>query len=377
MDLQFGSDDEAGFAAARGELVGAFETWLRQGGRPPDLVSDAGLVLDLKWSHLDGDLGFWTVGHLNELLLELYPRKVSAGPELVDSTLPSLGALLEFLDDEGLLADSSDPPRRLRAALDQLSGPFREAMADRSKWGLAESLFGAMADDGVDPLDEGAREAWIGEFNAGSVEDRDEVLGPPMERMRRATVPLQRLRPVVLAPVEQLETAARSAPAMHRFVGLVEHVAEPRPLTDRGNLKLADARTLVEALDTGDVMDETIGERTFRTRSSTELTTLDLTFRWARAAGFVKVRKGRLSATQWGRSLGEDPLESAYRALLALMEVGVLTHRRGEDRYGFGWYAQDVDAELSGIPEDRLEMDRGFVEHTSGGSSTGWPSSGS
>lgn len=45
-------------------------------------------------------------------------------------------------------------------------------------------------------------------------------------------------------------------------------------------------------------VDETIGERTFETNSSTELPTLDLTVRWSCAARLVKVRKGELSATQ-------------------------------------------------------------------------------
>lgn len=395
MRMRFGPDDESAFFAARDQLIDRFERWLVEGGRSPDLAADGPLVPDFKWSYLDGDLGWWTVGHLERLLLELYPRKVAAEPDLIETTIPSVSAFLEFLDDQGLLSPASDPLSRLDEALAGLSDPFREAMVDRSGWGLAKSLFGAMTDEGVDTSDAEAMRSWVDRFNAGTVEERDEVVGPPMARMMEAAQPRRRLRPVALAPEDRLERAARSAPAMVRLAGFVDYVATPRPLTDRGNLKLADARHLVEALDTGDRIDEAIGERTFKTTSSTELVTLDLTFRWARAAGLVKVRKGKVSATKAGSNVDADPLGSCYRALLGLLEVGVLTHHYGDDNYGFGWYATDVDAQvtewllgwyehgqqdiedlaeetwewlqelfdLSGIEQRKLDMHRSFVEH--------------
>ncbi|MFU8841948.1 MAG: hypothetical protein ACNA8R_14740 [Nitriliruptoraceae bacterium] len=69
-------------------------------------------------------------------------------------------------------------------------------------------------------------------------------------------------------------------------------------------------------------------------------------FRWARAARLVKVRKGELSATQAGRRLDRDVLQSVYQALHGLLELGVLAHRYREDLYGFEWYAGEVDAEV-------------------------------
>jgi hypothetical protein len=346
VELEFGPDDEDRFFVVRDELLDRFERWLEVQGRPVELRVDAELVLGFKWGYLDGHLGRWRTADLDELLLELYPRKVVADRELAELTVPSVAGLLEFLDEEGLLVAGSDPLPRLLARLDALRGPVLEAFGDASRYGLGKSLFGAMMGDGVDLEDEAAVGGWIEAFNAGTREERDRVLGPAMVQMSAALQGRRRLRPVTLAPVVELEQAAREAPAMVRLARFVDHVTTPRKLTERGNLKLADARELLELLELEDRLDRTIGERTFKTRSSTELPTLDLTFRWARAARLVKVRKGELSATQAGRRLDRDVLQIVYQALHGLLELGVLAHRYREDPYGFGWYADEVDAEV-------------------------------
>jgi hypothetical protein len=255
-------------------------------------------------------------------------------------------------------------------------------------------LFEAMMADGVDLDDDAAVGGWVEAFNAGPREERDRVLGPAMVQMSAALEGRRQLRPVSLAPVVELEQAAREAPAIVRFARFVAYVTKPRKLTEKGNLKLADARELIELLELDDRLDETIGERTFRTKSSTELPTLDLTFRWAQAARLIKVRKGELSATQAGGRLDRDVLQTVYQALHGLLELGVLAHGYREDPYGFGWYAGEVDAEvpvwllelyehgrldienlateawelllerfdLDGLPADKLAFHRGLVE---------------
>ena len=346
MELAFGPDDEDRFVVARDELLERFERWLDAQGRPVELRSDAELVLGFKWVYLDGHLGRWCTADLDELLLELYPRKVIVDRELAELTISAVAGLLAFLDEQGLLVPGSDPLPRLLARLDGLRGPFIEALGDASRYGLGKSLFGAMAADGVDPDDDAAFGGWVEAFNAGPREERDRVLGPAMVQMGDALEGRRRLRPVALAPVVELEQAAREAPAMVRFARFVDHVTTPRKLTEKGNLKLADARELIALLEVDDRLDETIGERTFKTKSSTELPMLDLTFRWARAARLVKVRKGELSATQAGRRLDRDVLQTVYQALHGLLELGVLAHHYREDPYGFGWYAEEVDAEV-------------------------------
>lgn len=90
----------------------------------------------------------------DELLLELYPRKVVADRELAELTVPAVAGLLEFLDEEGLLVPGSAPSPRLLAHLDALRGPFLEALGDASRYGPGKSLFGVMLTDGVDLGDE-------------------------------------------------------------------------------------------------------------------------------------------------------------------------------------------------------------------------------
>lgn len=395
MELEFGPDDEDRFFIVRDELLERFERWLDAQGHPGELRVDAELVLGFKWGYLDGHLGRWCTADLDELLLDLYPRKVVADRELAERTVPAVAGLLEFLYEEGLLAPGSDPLPRLLAHLDALRGPFLEALGDESRYGPGRSLVGAMMADGVHLDDEAAVGDWVEAFNAGTREERDRVLGRAMVQMSAALQGRNRLRPVTLAPVAELERAARQTPAMVRFARFVDYVTTSRKLTEKGNLKLADARELLELLELDDRLDETIGERTFKTQSSTELPTLDLTFRWARAARLVKVRKGELSATQAGRRLDRDVLQTVYQALHGLLELGVLAHRYRHDPYGFGWYAEEVDAEVSAwllelyehdhldidvlstetwelllerfdlddVPADKLAFHRGLVEH--------------
>ncbi|MFI7128858.1 plasmid pRiA4b ORF-3 family protein [Nonomuraea sp. NPDC050153] len=73
-----------------------------------------------------------------------------------------------------------------------------------------------------------------------------------------------------------------------------EWVGAGRKLTQTGKLTLSDARALVALLETGDEIDPKIGDRVFRTKSSAELPGLNLIVEWAKAAGLVRVVKGRL-----------------------------------------------------------------------------------
>ena len=66
--------------------------------------------------------------------------------------------------------------------------------------------------------------------------------------------------------------------------------------------------------------------------------------------------------------LDSDPLEAAARLLeAALMQVGLVQHDRGDDHYGFGWYAEDLDEAVTRLLLDLyVETEplaiEGFVE---------------
>ena len=61
----------------------------------------------------------------------------------------------------------------------------------------------------------------------------------------------------------------RSA-VLSRIRSLLGWIGAGRKLTQTGRLTLADARVLVDLLDTGDVIDPVVGSRLFRTKSSEE-----------------------------------------------------------------------------------------------------------
>ncbi len=97
---------------------------------------------------------------------------------------------------------------------------------------------------------------------------------------------------------------------------------------------------LVDLLGTGDLLDEAIGDRTFKTRSSDELFHLRLVFSWAKKAGVLRVAHGKVVAIKQGRGLADDLAGSFDRVVDGLLAAGPLSAQRWRD----GWFARpDVD----------------------------------
>ncbi len=335
MRLMIETGDEEGFAAAKEWLLDRFEAWL-----PPaeaGWAGDAALALDWKWGYGDGNLASWRVSDLVEYLLEWCPRKLSVPQDECEAVLDGLTSFVAFLAADGLLDPDSASPEVLEAALDELVAPFLEAMGDPSNFGMAKSLF-AGAGPGLDLEDPASLQRYMDEFNALPEEERrrripDSALGlgPALKAPPRQ----HRLPPVALPDDAEYAESAAKAPILERFARLVEFVGDGRKLTQRGQLALADARVLIEMLDTGDVMDPVIGDRTFKTVSSAELRGLRQIFAWARKAGVVRVAKGRVVATKKGRLLGHDPVADFQAAVAALVAIGPLASQRDAE----GWLA--------------------------------------
>lgn len=103
---------------------------------------------------------------------------------------------------------------------------------------------------------------------------------------------------------------------------LVGWAGAGRKLTRTGRVTLADARALVEVLDTGDRMDPVIGERTFKTKSSEELYHLTLLVEWAKAARLLRVAGGRLLPVKRNAKLLDRPDELRGALFAALPCIG-------------------------------------------------------
>jgi hypothetical protein len=144
----------------------------------------ASTMLEWKGNYGDGHLGRWTREDLAEFLLEYFPRKVTVDEESL-AVIPDCAlGFLQFLAARGSL--SGEPLELLEDALHELRGEFDEQARDRSNWGPAKSLMLQMYSDGVDPTSTEAVEAWITDFNGRPREERDTMLGPAADRMRRS-----------------------------------------------------------------------------------------------------------------------------------------------------------------------------------------------
>ncbi|WP_234356747.1 plasmid pRiA4b ORF-3 family protein [Streptomyces sp. NBRC 110028] len=174
---------------------------------------------------------------------------------------------------------------------------------------------------------------------------------------------------------------------------LVDWVGTGRKLTQTGRVTLADARALVEDLDTGDRMDPVIGDRTFKTKSSEELYHLTLLVEWAKAARLLRIAGGRLLPVKKNAKLLDRPDELRHALFGALPHIGpavtvsgwlesLLTHEydRGlrallqqfyaataplplSDLYEVVWQAVSPLYALDDLPPDRLEHLRTANDH--------------
>lgn len=156
------------------------------------------------------------------------------------------------------------------------------------------------------------------------------------------------LPPVELAPIDELEAAARASLGLQRLITFTRHFERPRKLTSQGNLTLADGRALLPLLgmvgEEGSVI-RSLHDRMRSTADSRHLTTM---LRWARAAGFVKVRHGSLSATKRGRDLGKHPLTD-WRTAFETFVLDAVLDPGPRDRF-HAWWIDGVAEIIATLP---------------------------
>jgi hypothetical protein len=86
----------------------------------------------------------------------------------------------------------------------------------------------------------------------------------------------------------------------------------------------------------GDLFDERFGDKVFKTKSSSEIEPVELTFRWGRAAGVVRSQHGKLTVTQKGRRLGRRPMEgwwALFRAVVLKLDWPKARHPKDRMPY--------------------------------------------
>src|SRR5689334_19301450 len=191
-------------------------------------------------------------GDLEELLLDVYPRKVTVFDAAdIQDTIPAVRDLLAFLADTGRLTDSA--ARRLGRELDRMAPRFADAVMDPSRWGMARSLTQAMVTEGVDITDSAAVQEWIAAYNADTLgtsegwdfdEDEDED-----ENLKEAFGLPDRLPAMRLPALDELAALARKSPLLATAVRLAEWAGPRRAVEPEGELTAAD--TVAAAAELG------------------------------------------------------------------------------------------------------------------------------
>lgn len=313
--------------------------WAFEDAHGPETGWVAEQLLSYKRDYLDGDLSVWSAADVEQILLELMPRKSSMDAGDIAQVVPTAAAFLRWLTATARVAGDLEA---VAAFVEGLAGRFVEAMHDPANWGMAKTLVtgtGLTSDQLGDPA---ALQAAMDRFNAMPFADRDRMLGP-------STQP--GLPPVRLQDDHVLDAAAVRAVLLQRVTALVDWVGDRRVrLTDRGNLRLADARELLPLVGTGEVLDPEIGGRVWKTRSSAELRSLAQVLWLAIMAQMLGDDGGTLSRGPAADLLAGSAREAAAEILDALLRLGAHDHWVGEDRYGFHWYADLLDQRLAQLP---------------------------
>nr|WP_221475601.1 hypothetical protein [Sphaerisporangium rubeum] len=196
-------------------------------------VEEIRLLCDYASDYLGvGELADFTPVTFEQLLLDIYPRKVIAPPESAEETVAAARTLVEFLLDSGEIGTKM--AGRMRERLTEIAPEMPAALADTSKFGMAKSLFAAMGaddDSGDTPLP----------FPTGFA-----AAGRQARQAEAAECDCWECSPL---PAVRLPTGADVAAAV-RADGLLRHAHEVvawmrhggRTPTARGALRVRDAR---------------------------------------------------------------------------------------------------------------------------------------
>lgn len=303
-------------------LIRGFRNWLskQQLENVDDAVSHAEALLDW-WA--GAPVRQIAEGDIRAFLLEWCPQHLSMPAEESWEVCNAVGEFLRYLGETRQLGGGTDRGRMLAGVAIGLTDAMHNAMADPGNYGMAKSLFAGI--EGAEQMTEqellAAMQTRVDEHNALPFEQRKALTDQHFER-QPATIEL----PFLHIPPTEAEVATAAAKAallakqsvLHDFLG-----EKGAALTPKGNLKLADGRALVGLLGTGDQLDPTIGDRAFKTHSTTQLVELMYLLEVFEASGAVRYRGNRLVPVKtWTR---KTPVAKATSLFQTVAEYGVLS----------------------------------------------------
>jgi len=225
--------------------LAGFQRWTATTKRKlsADPVGEVENLLDLTREYLGivrpADLG---EGDLRELLLSIYPRKITVFDEAdTADTVPAVRDFLAYLAERGEIPEGT--ARALERELDEIAPRFTEEMMDPSNWGMAGSLVHAMAAAGVDLDDQAAVDRWISGYNAhlGGLGDEEEDEDDDRLDLKEAFGLPDQMAPLRLPAPAELATLARHAPLMAQLRRLAWWLGAGRAVTEDEELASGDA----------------------------------------------------------------------------------------------------------------------------------------
>lgn len=281
MRLRFDPGDDDAFYDTRDALLDELDHWLDGRERERAAVAtDIEILLDWRYHDSNGALDEFGPSDVTGFLLEWCPRRFKGHAEGASYLCNAVGVYVDFMAATGRLVGGVERANRLRRLAADLVPTVREELRSPTP-----------GEDDSDPME--------------------------------ASQPYELPFVYVPAPGADVEAAACAAPLLAKLDALRDYLgADGKRLTDKGNLKLADGRALLELLDTGDEMDPQIGDKTWRTASTANLPWLNLILDIAKEAGAVRVYQRRLTPV---KAWAARPTVARAEALFAaIVDVGPL-----------------------------------------------------
>ena len=153
-----------------GELTERFLESSEAAELAQELFEDAGFianhVLEYAWVYAGSSPEELDAYTLREVLLEIYPRKISAERDLFEKVAPVTEVFLRWLESEGILANTFSLVETVRGWADTIVANGMNPQY----WGMAKSFVMQARADGVDTQDEQAVQRYLAEYNLRRME---------------------------------------------------------------------------------------------------------------------------------------------------------------------------------------------------------------
>lgn len=164
------------------QLLDRFEAWLLS-EKLDELAEPARCLLAGRRDYSSSqEPTYWRSGDVHTLLLVLAPERLTDPGGLAERAPAALEAFLRFLGETGRLHPASTKIPALLKEVARAADKVAPAMADRSRWGMAKTLYMAMLADGVALDDESGAQDWFAAFNASDDQHRHAVLAAVLAR---------------------------------------------------------------------------------------------------------------------------------------------------------------------------------------------------